>query len=270
MLALNSTTHAKPIYVQSAQKSRLPARDNASVGLAELARILDPEASVPESLRDISFPVRRVRAGDFLLRSGAEFDAVYAVRCGFFKTLRVDEAGTEQVLAFPITGEMIGLDGIGTGKYMTDVVALDASTVIVIPFARLANLARDNAWLERLLYRLFGRELTCTQSLACALGLLPADARVATFLLDLSERFAQRGYSSSAFVLRMTRADIGSYLGIKLETVSRTLSGLVAAGLIEVYGKNIVLRDIPALRQCTSMPALKRGGDARFERRMAA
>jgi CRP/FNR family transcriptional regulator len=202
-----------------------------------------------------------------LHRAGDKFDSIYAVRCGFFKTVCVDEAGTEQVLSFPMGGEFIGLDGVGQGRYTTDVLALDAGQVAVISFERLAQLGRQDATLERLVYRLFSRELVREHTMMCVLSVLTADARVATFLLDLSERFARLGCSRSAFLLRMTRQDIGSYLGIQLETVSRTLSAFCAAGLIEVDSRAIALHDMPGLRRIATAqhdaPARPMRGGAR-------
>jgi CRP/FNR family transcriptional regulator len=146
-------------------------------------------------------------------------------------------------------GDVIGLDGVDQGRYTVDVMALDTSHVAMVSFARIAQLGRQHASIERLLYRLFSRELVREHTMMCLLGTLSADARVATFLLDLSERFARLGCSRSVFNLRMTRQDIGNYLGIQLETVSRTLSGFCAAGLIHVDGKTISLRDPPGLRR---------------------
>jgi CRP/FNR family transcriptional regulator len=184
-----------------------------------------------------------------LCRAGDRFDAVYVVRCGFLKTLHLDQTGTEQVQAFPMGGDVIGLDGIDAGRYSADVIALDTSQVVVVPFSRLAQLGRDHPCLERLLYRLFSHELVRKHGMIWLLGTLGADARVATFLLDLSERFGRLGFSRSSFVLRMTRHEIGSYLGIQLETVSRTLSAFSAAGLLKAEGKTITLCNVPALRR---------------------
>ena len=171
------------------------------------------------------------------------------MRCGFFKTQCVDEAGTEQVLSFPMRGEVIGLDGIAPGRYTADAIALDTSEVVVISFGRIARLSRDEPHLEQLLYRLLSSELVRTHGVMRLLGSLSADARIASFLLDLSERFGRLGFSRSSFVLRMTRQEIGSYLGVQLETVSRTLSSLSAAGLIGVDGRTITLLNPTGLRR---------------------
>ena len=228
--------------------SNAPNASCAPATLADLACALGLEVADPD-LAGITFPVRRLKAGDTLVRAGDHFDSIYVIRSGFFKTVRIDEAGNEMVLALPMGGDAIGLDGFDPGRYTADVIALDASHVAVIPFARLAQLAREHPCLERVLYRLFSRELVREHGMIWLLGTLDAESRLATFLLDLSERFGRLGYSRTSFELRMTRQEIGSYLGIKLETVSRTLSGLAAAGLISVDRRTVTLNDIPGLRR---------------------
>jgi CRP/FNR family transcriptional regulator len=223
--------------------------DSTSVGLAALAATLGAGVLDESRFADVKFPLRRLAQGDVLYRAGDEFDTIYAVRCGFFKTQCVDEAGTEQVLSFPMRGEVIGLDGIAPGRYTADAIALDTSEVVVISFARIARLSRDEPRLEQLLFRLLSSELVRTHSVMRLLGSLSADARIATFLLDLSERFGRLGFSRSSFVLRMTRQEIGSYLGVQLETVSRTLSSLSAAGLIAVDGRTIRLLNLAGLQR---------------------
>jgi CRP/FNR family transcriptional regulator, anaerobic regulatory protein len=227
------------------------AQDGAPslVKLADLAALLGMPASSAPALSDVRFPVRRLIQGDVLYRAGDAFDTLYAVRCGFFKTQCVDEAGSEQVLSFPMRGELLGLDGIGSGQYGGDALALDTSEVVVMPFRRFASLGHDEPCLEQLLYRLLSRELGRTHTLMHLLGSLTAEARVASFLLDLSERFGRMGFSRNCFVLRMTRHEIGSYLGLKLETVSRLLSSMASAGLIAVDGKVIKLLDPSGVRR---------------------
>jgi CRP/FNR family transcriptional regulator len=218
------------------------------VHLADLALLFGAEVA-DLRLTGVTFSVRRVRAGDALVRAGDRFDAIYFVRCGFFKSVRIDEAGNEVVLSLPMTGEAIGLDGVDTGHYTADVIALDTSFVAVIPFASLTQLGREHPPIERALYRAFSHALGREHTMICLLGTLTAEARVASFLLDLSERFGRLGYSRIEFALRMTRQEIGSYLGIKLETVSRTLSALAAAGVIGVDRRTVILQDMPALRR---------------------
>jgi CRP/FNR family transcriptional regulator len=225
------------------------ASDAVTMSLAELAGLLGVAIPAEPRFPDIRFPMRRVKIGEYLHRAGDLFDAVYAVRSGFFKTVCVDRSGAEQVLAFPMGGDVVGFDGLDPGRYPADVVALDTSHVAVIPFARLARLGREHPGLERLVYRIFSRELVREHGMIWLLGTLGAEARVAAFLLDLSARFGRLGYSRSSFVLRVTRAEIGSYLGVKLETVSRAMSAFAAAGLIEVDRRTVSLREPEGLRR---------------------
>jgi CRP/FNR family transcriptional regulator len=242
----------------------------ALVGFAELAAILGAGVLEASRFADVRFPVRRLSQGDVLYRAGDGFDAIYAVRCGFFKTQCVDEGGTEQVLSFPMRGEVLGLDGIAPGQYSVDAIALETSEVVVLSFRRIASLSRDEPHLEQLLYRLLSRELGRTHAVMHLLGSLGADARVASFLLDLSERLGRLGFSRSCFVLRMTRYEIGSYLGVQLETVSRTLSSLAAAGLIAVDGRTIELRNLAGLRRLLESQEQVRPSAPRVSRRRLA
>jgi CRP/FNR family transcriptional regulator len=228
----------------------LPVAANwATVSLADLAPALGTTIAADTPLAGVTFSVRRLKAGETLYRAGDKFDAIYAVRSGFFKTVCVEPGGAEVVLAFPMGGDLVGLDGLDSGRYPADVVALDTSHVAVLPFARLVQLGREHPSIERLLYTLFSRELVRDHGMIWLLGTLGAEARVAAFLLDLSERFGRLGYSRTSFALRMTRQELGSYLGIKLETVSRTLSAFAAAGLIEVDRRMVTLRDPAGLRR---------------------
>lgn len=231
-----------------ASSDRSPPAAGRPATLAELAPAFGID--VADALRaTISFPVRRLKAGEYLVRAGDRFDSLYVVRCGFCKTVRVDEAGNEVVLALPMGGETVGLDGVDTGRYTADVIALDTTHVAVVSFARLVDLARKHPVVERALFRAFSRELGREHRMIWLLSMLSAEARVATFLLDLSERFGRLGYSRTEFELRMTRQEIGSYLGLKLETVSRTFSALAAANLLAVDRRSVTVRDLAGLRR---------------------
>jgi CRP/FNR family transcriptional regulator, anaerobic regulatory protein len=238
----------------SAEPERLGAlsragADRLSMTLAELAALLGGAADSVREVPDVRFPVRQLKAGETLHRAGDHFVAIYVVRSGFLKTVTVDLTGAEQVLAFPMGGDVLGLDGLDTERYASDVVALDSSQVAVVPFARIARLGHEHPFLERLLYAAFSRELIRKRNMIWLLGTLHAEARLATFLLELAERFGRLGYSRSSFALRMSREEIGSYLGIKLETVSRAFSTFAAAGLMAVDRKEVALRDVAGLQR---------------------
>jgi CRP/FNR family transcriptional regulator len=142
-----------------------------------------------------------------------------------------------------MAGEIMGLDGIGTGHYASDVVALEDSEVCIIPYERL-----EQPELQRQLQKVMSRELVRDQGVMMLLGTMRAEERLAAFLLNLSQRFVARGFSPSEFHLRMTRDEIGSYLGLSLETVSRLFSRFQAEKLIAVQQKHIRILDVPGLR----------------------
>jgi len=227
------------------------------VGLAELAKLLGVALQTPGGMTDVEFAVRRLHPGETLCRAGDDFEALYVVRSGFLKTVCVDGSGNEQVLAFPMRGDAVGVDGFDRGKYAADAVALDSCHVIVVPFRRIAALAGRIPGVERLIYSIFNHELVHRQNMVRLLGMMNAEARVAAFLLDLSERFGSLGCSKSSFILRMSRQELGRYLGIKLETVSRALSAFAALGLIDVSRRELVLNDLQALRRKLDAPAAK-------------
>jgi CRP/FNR family transcriptional regulator len=191
---------------------------------------------------------RHYRKGEHAYHAGDAFDSLYAVRTGFFKTSMLTEDGRDQVTGFLMTGELMGLDGISTDRHPCDAVALEDSELCVIPFARLEELSREAPSLQRHLHKVMSREIVSDQSVMMLLGSMRAEERLAAFLLNLSQRMTARGYSPSEFYLRMTREAIGSYLGLKLETVSRVFSRFHTEGLIAVQQKHIRILDIPRLR----------------------
>lgn len=190
---------------------------------------------------------QRVRRGETLLDIGDSFFRLYVVRVGFLKCLTLSDGGLMQVTGFMMTDDVIGLDGIDTGQYQSQVVALEESELFILPFAECQQWSRKSAPGQLLMMRALAREIARQQEHMILLGSMPADQRVATFLLEFSERFGRLGYSRSQFLLRMTRQEIGSYLGLKLETVSRMLSRFQHEGLIQIQGRSIVLLDFPTL-----------------------
>ncbi|GAB7125859.1 fumarate/nitrate reduction transcriptional regulator Fnr [Amantichitinum ursilacus] len=195
---------------------------------------------------------RPIRRGEYLYRAGQRFHSIYAVRLGFFKTSVISEDGREQVTGFHMNGELMGLDAISTTRHTCDAVALEDGEICELPFDDFESLARRIPALQHHLYRMMSREIVRDHGVMLLLGNMKAEERIAAFLLNLSERFEQRGYSHSSFHLRMTREEIGSYLGLKLETVSRTLSRFQEQGLVKVQNRLINLTDEAGLRQLVS------------------
>ena len=198
---------------------------------------------------------RKVRRGESLFRRGEPFASIYAVRSGFFKTTVSSEDGRDQVTGFQMTGELLGLDGIGDAAHSCDAVALEDSQVCVIPFGRLEELAQEFAGLQREFHRVMSREIVRDHGVMLLLSGMTAEERVAAFLLNLASRLDARGFSPSAFVLRMTRAEIGAYLGLKLETVSRAFSKLHEDGVLDVRQREVRIVDPAALRRLVSEDA---------------
>ena len=192
---------------------------------------------------------KKLKRQQHLFRAGEPFDAIFAIRTGFFKTDVLLEDGREQVTGFQMGGEILGLDGISTEVHTCNAMALEDSEVCVIPYQKLEELAREISGLQHRFLKLMGREIVRDHGVMMLLGSMRAEERIAAFLLNLSQRFMVRGFSGVEFHLRMTREEIGSYLGLKLETVSRAFSRLQDEGLIKVRQKHICLLDLERLRQ---------------------
>jgi CRP/FNR family transcriptional regulator len=190
---------------------------------------------------------RRVKRGEALFTAGDEFKSVYAIHSGFLKTTVLNADGREQVTGFCMPGELLGLDGIGSGRYHGNALALEDCEVCVLPFSLIEELGREIPALQRHLHCVLSREIVRDHGVMMLLGSMRAEERLAAFLLNLSKRFTRRGYSPSDFHLRMTREEIGSYLGLKLETVSRLFSRFQEDGILEVQQKHVRIRDSAAL-----------------------
>jgi len=190
---------------------------------------------------------RPVRRGEMVFRRGEAFSSIYAIRAGFFKTSLTTEDGREQVAGFQMAGELLGFDGIGAGTYRCDAIALEDSQVCAIPYARLEEFARELPGLQRQIHRIMSREIVREHGVMMLLAGMRAEERVAAFLANLAQRLQARGFSPASLVLRMTRQEIGTYLGLTLETVSRCFSKFHEEGVLEVEQRNIRILDPEAL-----------------------
>jgi CRP/FNR family transcriptional regulator len=221
----------------------------ASCNMREMCLPAGLSAEDMERIEGIVYARRRVKRGETLFSAGDAFGSIYAIRSGFFKTSVIDGEGREQVTGFCMGGELLGLDGLGAGRYNGTAIALEDSEACVLPFALVEELSHDIRPLQRQLHAVLSREIVRDHGVMMLLGSMRAEERLATFLLNLSKRFLRRGYSSSEFQLRMTREEIGSYLGLKLETVSRLFSAFQKDALIEVQQKHVRILDIEGLER---------------------
>lgn len=222
--------------------------------LKELCDLLRIPVSAAAGDEEFQFQHVQFKTGQRIHTIGQPFDTLYVVHSGFLKTVLIDEFGNEQVLSFPMKGDLFGVDGIHAKRYASEAVALSNCDLILVPFKKFTSLGRAHPELEHAMYSVMSRELVREQAMVSMLGALSAEARVARFLVSLSERFADMGYSSKHFNLRMTRHEIGSYLGLTLETVSRTLSAFNEIGYITVDQREIGIKDIDALKTLRRLP----------------
>ena len=192
---------------------------------------------------------RKVKRQQNLYRAGDPFEAIYAIRAGSFKTDVLLEDGREQVTGFQMTGEILGLDGISTEAHSCNAVALEDSEVCVIAYDKLEQMSHEIEGLQLQFHKVMSREIVRDHGVMMLLGSMRAEERLAAFLLNMSQRFNARGFSSQEFNLRMTREEIGSYLGLKLETVSRAFSRFQEDGLISVQQKHVLLLDAAGLKK---------------------
>ena len=222
-----------------------PALRTACSGcnLRELCLPVDLDGSEMRRIEALTSLKRTFKRGDYLYRSGEPFRALFAIRTGFFKTQVLHEDGREQVTGFQMPGEIIGMDAICSDAHTCDAVALDDSEICEIPFNRLEELSRELPGLQRHLHKIMSREIVRDQGIMMLLGSMRAEERLAAFLLNLSQRF-----SANAFLLRMTRQEIGSDLGLTRVTVSRTFSQFQEHGLLSVKVREVEIMDLLRLR----------------------
>jgi CRP/FNR family transcriptional regulator len=191
---------------------------------------------------------RKVPRDGVLYRVGDPFTNLYAIRLGHFKTYQINRDGDQQITGFQMAGELLGMDAISTDRHHCDAVALEDSEVCEIPFMRLENLFSDMPTLLRHFHRMMSQEITREQNVMLLLGNMRADQRFAAFLVNLSSRYATRGYSSTSFQLRMGREEIGNYLSLTIESVSRLLNKFKKQGLLRVDHRDIEIIDLPRMK----------------------
>lgn len=191
---------------------------------------------------------RRIDAGQHVYRSGQPFNALFLVNVGCFKTCELATDGREQVTGFRMRGDLVGVESIGLSCYACDVVALEAGEVWELPYPAMLSACLRVPELQARLTTALAEEIRRDRLWMLALGTLSAERRVGAFLLDLADRHARLGFSASHFILRMSRADMASFLALKHETVSRALSHLDDLGQISVLRREVRILDADGLR----------------------
>ena len=221
----------------------------SNCNLRELCMPIGFNAEDMQKLDEVVATRRRVKQGDLLFRDGEPFKSLFAIRTGFFKTCVSTSDGREQVTGFQMAGEIIGLDGIVSDHHSCNAVALEDADVCVMPFANVEELSREFPVLQRHVHKIMSREIVRENSMMLLIGNMRSEERLAAFLLNLVQRLHARGFSQSEITLRMSREEIGSYLGMKLETVSRAFSKFSDEGIIEVKQRYVKILDADALKK---------------------
>jgi len=247
-LATTQPYPVMPIRIKPAAPAARPAISCAACALHTVCLPCDLNADDLDRFDEIATARRRVARGASLYRSGDALEALYAVRSGAFKTVGVSRQGEEKVTGFHLPGELMGLEAISTSRHGYHAVALEDSEVCAIPFAALERMAQAVPALQHKLLRVLSGDISRDQGLMLLLGSMSAEQRLAAFLLSLSRRHQRLGFAANRFVLRMTREEMGNYLGLTLETVSRLLSRFQREGVLAVRQREIELKNPDVLR----------------------
>ena len=234
-----------------------PCPHNASIScascrLSELCLPIALNKSEIHQLDEIVQRNRPLKKGDHLYRQNDTFKSVYAVRSGSFKSYLLGPDGQSRVTGFYMPGEIIGMDGIANKTHTNSSVALEHASVCEIPFTQLENLSHRLPNLQHRFFAIMGNEIAKDQQIHTLLSSYSAEERISSFLLSLSSRYARVALAPDKFLLHMTRGDIGEYLGLTLETVSRIFTGLQKKGLIAVKNKEIEILDFDKLKGIVS------------------
>lgn len=226
----------------------------SSCNLRELCMPVGLTDADMQRIEEVVATRRKVPKGMHLFHNGEPFNALFAIRTGFFKTCVSSEDGRDQVTGFQMAGEVIGLDGIVSDRHTCDAIALEDAEVCVMPFDRIEELSREVNALQHHVHKIMSREIVREHGVIMMLGSMRAEERLAAFLLNLVQRLHARGFSQSELMLRMTREEIGSYLGLKLETVSRTFSKFADDKIIEVKQRHVRILNTDALKALVNPP----------------
>ncbi|PAU89109.1 transcriptional regulator FNR [Pseudomonas sp. WN033] len=221
----------------------LPEAHCKDCSLAAMCLPLSLQSEEMDMLDSIVKRGRPLKKGEMLFRQGDAFSSIYALRSGAIKTFSLSDSGEEQITGFHLASELIGLSGMDSERYPVSAVALETTSICEIPFSRLDDLTASMPLLRKQVMRLMSREIRDDQQMMLLLSKKTADERIATLLINLSARFRARGYSAKSFRLAMSRNEIGNYLGLAVETVSRVFTRFQQQGLIAADGKQIDILD---------------------------
>ena len=212
-----------------------------------------PSAEV-ERLDDLVKDRIRIPKGERLFSKGQNLDALYGLRLGSLKTQLEDVMGDVQVTGFFLPGEIVGLDGMFNGVHESNAVALEDSEVCVVRLTDIDRVGMHIPTLQLQIRRLLSKEISRSHQVMMALGSMSSEQRLASFLLNLSQRLSALGYSSTEFVMRMSREEIGNYLGLTIETVSRLFSRFAREGLIKIHQRDVRILDLEAIKELAGQP----------------
>jgi len=188
-----------------------------------------------------------IEKGKHLYRTDDIFESFYAIRSGSVKVYVINESGEEQIIGFYFPGEIIGFDGIEHHKHLTSAVALETTTFCSLPYDKINDICMQIPDLQNQMFRLLSREISNENQLLLTINKRSAEERIASFLISLSSRFKKLGYSAKEYNLPMSRQEIGNYLGLTIETVSRLFSKFQRNGLVTINRKSIRLENLPAI-----------------------
>lgn len=196
----------------------------------------------------------RVEKGQPLFEHGTPLDALFGLRTGSIKTQIIEASGQQQITGFFLPGEIVGLDGMMDGIHSSTAVAMEDSEVCVVKLGDIDEISRYVPSLQHQVRRLMSKEIARSHQVLMALGSMRSEQRLAAFLINLSQRLTALGYSSTEFIMRMSREEIGNYLGLTLETVSRLFSRFARDGVIRVSQREIKILDMIALNELVGKP----------------
>lgn len=235
---------------------RDPSMRNISCSKCHTREICLPMEMTEKDINDVDSIVllrKTVKKGNYLISAGMGFNAIFVIRTGFFKTSIISPSGQEHLLGFRMTGDSLGMDGIPTRQHLSDTVALEDSNVCVIPYTEIEKMSRLSPVFLNHIFQLLSRELV-RENINLLMLQMSAEERLAGFLQNLTKNLQIRGFSRSEVLLRMTRVEIGQFLGLKLETISRMFAKLSKSGVVSINRRHLHILNSAALEKITGIP----------------